>query len=105
MVTQSPLLVHTFDLDEILVLDLENGQTRFRRLDPGEYRQRLDESFTSRAVGCLDRCRNEPALDDSAVVHARSGCGGLTLRDRVVDIRACGTCSKGNTPFPEAREV
>ena len=45
--TQSPLLVDTFELDEILVLDLEDGQTRFRTLDPGEYRQWLDESFTS----------------------------------------------------------
>ena len=47
MATQSPLLVDAFDLDEILVLDLEDGQTRFHRLDPGEYRRWLDESFTS----------------------------------------------------------
>ena len=45
--TQSPLLVDTFDLDEILVLDLEGGQTRFRTLDPGQYRLWLDECFTS----------------------------------------------------------
>jgi len=45
--TQSPLLVDTFDLDEILVLDLVDGQTRFRTLDPGEYRLWLDECFTS----------------------------------------------------------
>ena len=44
--TQSPLLVDVFELDEILVLDLVDGQTRFRRLDPGEYRLWLDESFT-----------------------------------------------------------
>ena len=45
--TQSPLLVDTFGLDEILVLDLEDGRTRFRTLDPGEYRLWLDESYTS----------------------------------------------------------
>ncbi len=45
--TQSPLLVDMFELDEILVLDLVDGQTRFHTLEPGEYRLWLEESFTS----------------------------------------------------------
>ena len=44
--TQSPLLVDVFDLDEIVVLDLHNGSTTFRRLDPDAYRDWLDDSFT-----------------------------------------------------------
>ncbi len=44
--TQSPLLVGVFDLDEIVVLDLEQGRTVFRRLDASEYREWLDDSFT-----------------------------------------------------------
>ena len=44
--TQSPLLVDAFDLDEIVVLDLQDGRTMFRRPDAGEYRQWLDDSFT-----------------------------------------------------------
>ena len=47
MTTQSPRLVDTFELEEILVLNLVDEQTRFRGLDPGEYRRWLDESFTS----------------------------------------------------------
>ena len=44
--TQSPLLVDVFNLDEIVVLDLEQGRTVFRRLDANEYREWLDDSFT-----------------------------------------------------------
>ena len=44
--TQSPLLVDVFDLDEIIVLDLDDGRTIFRRLDPTTYRNWIDESFT-----------------------------------------------------------
>ena len=44
--TQSPLLVDAFDLDEIFVLDLQDGQTEIRKLDPDDYRQWLDDSFT-----------------------------------------------------------
>ena len=44
--TQSPLLVDVFDLDEIVVLDLHNGSTTVRRLDPDAYRVWLDDSFT-----------------------------------------------------------
>ena len=45
--TQSPLLVDTFGLDEIIVLDLQDGETQFRRLDPGAYQQWLDDSFST----------------------------------------------------------
>ena len=44
--TQSPLLVDAFDLDEIFVLDLQDGRTEIRKLDPDKYRQWLDDSFT-----------------------------------------------------------
>ena len=44
--TQSPLLVDAFGLDEIFVLDLQEGRTEFRKLDPDEYRVWLDDSFT-----------------------------------------------------------
>ena len=44
--TQSPLLVDAFDLDEIVVVDLQDGRTVFRRHDAGEYQRWLDESFT-----------------------------------------------------------
>jgi predicted ATPase len=45
--TQSPLLVDSFDLDEIFVLDLKEGRTEFRKLTPEDYRVWLDENFTS----------------------------------------------------------
>ena len=44
--TQSPLLVDAFGLDEIFVLDLRDGRTEFRKLDPENYRVWLDDSFT-----------------------------------------------------------
>ena len=43
--TQSPLLVDVFDLDEIIVLNLQDGRTTFRRPDADEYRRWLDEGF------------------------------------------------------------
>ena len=45
--TQSPLLVDAFDLDEIFVLDMEDGRSEFRKLAPDDYRVWLDESFSS----------------------------------------------------------
>ena len=45
--TQSPLLVDAFDLDEIFVLDMEDGRTEFCKLALDDYRVWLDESFTS----------------------------------------------------------
>lgn len=44
--TQSPLLVDVFELDEIVVLDLDGGCSMFRRLDADAYRTWLDDSFT-----------------------------------------------------------
>ncbi len=44
--TQSPLLVDSFNLDEIYVLDLEDGQTKCRRLDADEYQLWLEDNFT-----------------------------------------------------------
>ena len=44
--TQSPLLVDAFDLGEIVVADLDDGKTRFRKLESSEYKQWLDDSFT-----------------------------------------------------------
>ena len=45
--TQSPLLVDAFDLDEIVVLELQNGRTKVRQLDTEQYQHWLDDSFTS----------------------------------------------------------
>ena len=43
--TQSPLLVDVFDLDEIIVLNLQDGRTTFRRPDADEYKRWLDDGF------------------------------------------------------------
>ena len=45
--TQSPLLVYAFGLDEIVVLELCDGQTEFCRLNADDYRSWLDDSFTT----------------------------------------------------------
>ncbi len=45
--TQSPLLVDGFDLDEIVVVELRDGRTQFKRLDPDAYRVWLDDNFTT----------------------------------------------------------
>ena len=44
--TQSPLLVDSFDLNEIFVLDLEDGRTKVRKLCKSDYRHWLDEYTT-----------------------------------------------------------
>lgn len=41
--TQSPLLVDIFDLEEILVLDLLDGRTHCRKLEPADYEAWLDD--------------------------------------------------------------
>ena len=43
--TQSPLLVDSFDLDEIFVLDLEEGRTTCRKLDAESYQHWLDDGY------------------------------------------------------------
>ena len=45
--TQSPLLVDEFGLDEIFVLELQDGRTEFRKLSPHDYQVWLDDNFTS----------------------------------------------------------
>ena len=44
--TQSPLLVDSFDLNEIFVLDLEDGRTKVRKLCKSDYQHWLDEFTT-----------------------------------------------------------
>ena len=44
--TQSPLVVDAFDIEEVVVADLDDGTTRFRRLESKEYEQWLDGDFT-----------------------------------------------------------
>ena len=44
--TQSPLLVDAFGLDELFVLELREGRTEVRRLEPDRYRAWLEEDFT-----------------------------------------------------------
>ncbi len=44
--TQSPLLVDAFDLEEIFTLDLQEGRTQFRKLDPAKYQIWLDDGFS-----------------------------------------------------------
>ncbi len=45
--TQSPLLVDAFGLNEIFVLELQDGCTEFRKLSPDDYQVWLDDNFTS----------------------------------------------------------
>ncbi len=44
--TQSPALVDVFDLDQVIVMDLEDGQTKARKLDSAEYQQWLADDYT-----------------------------------------------------------
>ncbi len=44
--TQSPLLVDEFGLEEIVVLDLEDGRTRIRKLSTDDYKIWLDQDYT-----------------------------------------------------------
>ena len=43
--TQSPLLVDAFDLEDVAVLDLDDGRTTIRRPDADGYQRWLDEGF------------------------------------------------------------
>ena len=45
--TQSPLLVDSFQLEEIIVTEMEDGQTRFRKLKSDEYRHWLEDGYSS----------------------------------------------------------
>ena len=44
--TQSPLLVDTFGLEEIFVLDLKECRTEFRKLSPDDYGAWLEDNFS-----------------------------------------------------------
>lgn len=44
--TQSPLFVDVFGLDEIIVLDLKDGKSELRKLDPEEFRIWIEQDFT-----------------------------------------------------------
>ncbi len=45
--TQSPLLVDTFELDEIFVLDLRDGRTNIQKLNPAEYQVWLEDGYST----------------------------------------------------------
>ena len=45
--TQSTLLVDEFSLDEIIVLNLEDGRTVLRRLEPTDYKVWLEQDYSS----------------------------------------------------------
>ena len=45
--TQSPLLVDAFEVDEIFVLDLEDGRTNCRKLDADDYQRWLDDGYSA----------------------------------------------------------
>ena len=44
--TQSPLLVDTFSLDEVVVMELRGGRTEVRQFDRSEYESWLTEYTT-----------------------------------------------------------
>lgn len=44
--TQSPLLVDAFELSNITTLELKNGQTIFKELDPKDFKTWLEQDFT-----------------------------------------------------------
>ena len=44
--TQSPVLVDVFGLDEIIILDLKDGKSELRKLDPNEFRIWIEQDFT-----------------------------------------------------------
>ena len=45
--TQSPLLVDAFGLDQVIVLDLDQGATVLRQLDPAQYAQWIEQDYSS----------------------------------------------------------
>ena len=45
--TQSPLLVDAFDVDEIFVLDLDEGRTTCRKLDAERYQHWLEDGYSA----------------------------------------------------------
>lgn len=45
LATQSPLLVDAFELEQVIVLDIEDGATRARQLDPRRYQNWLEQGY------------------------------------------------------------
>ena len=46
LATQSPLMVDAFDLEQVIVLDVEDGATQARQLDREGYRQWLEQGYS-----------------------------------------------------------
>ncbi len=46
LATQSPFMVNCFELDNIVVADLDDGATRLRKLSQQQYQQWLDDDFS-----------------------------------------------------------
>ena len=44
--TQSPLFVDAFGLDQVIVVDLDQGATVLRQLDPAEYAQWIEQDYS-----------------------------------------------------------
>ena len=45
--TQATLLVDSFDLEEIIIADLKNGRTQFRKLNPHKYKHWLEDGYSA----------------------------------------------------------
>ena len=45
--TQSPLFVDAFGLDQVIVVDLDEGATVLRQLDPAQYAQWIEQDYSS----------------------------------------------------------
>ncbi len=58
--TQSPLLVDAFDLDEIFVLDLKQGQTRCRKLNIDDYQLWLEDGYSPGELWCKNLFGGRP---------------------------------------------
>ncbi len=58
--TQSPLLVDAFDLDDIFVLDLEDGKTKCRKLNADDYRVWLEDGYPTGQLWCKNLFGGRP---------------------------------------------
>ena len=73
--TQSPLLVNAFDLEEIIVLELQNGQTEFRTLKADDYQIGFER--TSHRENFGGRTFLEVGRDSSGYIGGRGDRGGV----------------------------
>ncbi len=60
LATQSPLLVESFDLDNIIVLDLKDGRTKFTKHKPGDYQRWIEDGFTTGDLWMKNILRGRP---------------------------------------------